>query len=611
MADTRQPSQDPRARASFADGREIDDFVAALGRYERGELDAEAWRSYRVARGAYSQRQEGVHMLRIKIPQGIATAGQLRVLAAVVEEHACGYAHLTTRQNLQAYYLRPADLEPALRKLAAAGITTSGAGGNAVRNVVACTLAGVSPTEPFDVTPYAEALSRHFLRHPLASTLPRKFKIALEGCAEDHVATSIQDLGLRAVVRKGAAGDERGFAVTIAGGTSSLPTNGARLFDFLPASELLALAEALVRIFHARGDRVNRSRNRLKFLVRELGFGPFRALVDEELARLRAAGVPPLPFPPEAPPVEGPPAFARPPAPSPEEIAIRLRAQPPRGLPVPQPWLAPADRGAIAAFLKTNVQPQRQPGYAVVTVAAPRGEIAGAQLSLLADLALAYGDGTARFSGGGQILLRWVASSAVEPLAERLAAAGLLRDGAGSAANVVACPGADVCRLAVTRTRNVAALIDEQVRVNLGAVAVETRLPVHLSGCPNGCSLHHLAAIGLQGSARRVGERIVPQFFVLVGGGTGADGARFTQLAGKVPARRAPDAVRALVALYLAERSEGESANDFFRRALDRAKFVIAPFEAARPEELTAEDFLEPGGGTSFAPDVQASECAA
>lgn len=609
MPDTQQPTHDPRARASFADGREIDDFVAQLGRYERGELDAEAWRSYRVARGAYGQRQEGVHMLRIKVPQGIATSEQLRVLAAVVEEHACGLAHLTTRQNLQAYYLRPADLEPALRKLASAGITTSGAGGNAVRNVVACPLAGVSPTEPFDVTPYAEALSRHFLRHPLASTLPRKFKIALEGCAEDHVATAIQDLGLRAVVRQGAAGVERGFAVTVAGGTSSLPTNGARLFDFLPAGELLALAEALVRIFHARGDRVNRSRNRLKWLVRELGFGPFRALVDEELSKIRTAGAPPLSFAAEAPPVEGAPSFIRPPAPSTGEIATRLRARPPRGLPLPPPWLAPLDRAAIAAFVRTNVRSQRQAGYAVVTVAPPRGEIAGAQLSLLADLALAYGDGTVRFSGGGQILLRWVADAAVEPLAEALTAAGLLRDGAGSAANVVACPGADVCRLAVMKTRNVAARIEEEVRA-LGSAAVETRLPVHVSGCPNGCSLHHLAAIGLQGSVRRVGERIVPQFFVLVGGGASADGVCFAQLAGKVPARRVADAVRALTALYLTERSEGETASDYFRRAFDRAKGVLAPFEAARAEELTAEDYQEPGGG-AFAPDVQASECAA
>lgn len=607
MTDGRHPPTTPRDRASFAETGEIDQFVATLAKFERGELDADGWRSYRVARGAYGQRQEGVHMLRVKIPQGIATAAQLRTLAEVVEAHACGYAHLTTRQNLQAYYLRPADLEPALRKLAAAGITTLGSGGNAVRNVVACPLAGVSPSEPFDVTPYAEALTRHFLRHPLASTLPRKFKIALEGCAEDHVATSIQDLGLRAVLRDGA----RGFAVTIAGGTSSLPTNGAKLFDFLPAGELLALAEALVRLFHARGDRVNRSRNRLKWLVKELGFAPFRALLDEELTKVRAAGVPPLPFPPEAPPVEGAPAFVRPAPPTRDEIAIRLRAQPPRGLPLPPPWVAPPDPSAIAAFLKTNVRAQRQDGFAVVTIAAPRGEVAGAQLSLLADLALAYGDGSARFSGGGQILLRWVANADVPALAERLAAAGLLRDGVGSAADVVACPGADVCRLAVMKTRNVAGLIEEEIRTKLGSVGVETRLPVHLSGCPNGCSQHHLAAIGLQGSVRRVGERIVPQYFVLVGGGTAADGARFAQLAGKVPARRAPEAVRALTALYLAERGDGESANDYFRRALDRARFVIAPFEAARPGELTAEDYLEPGGGGSFAPDVQASECAA
>jgi len=607
MTEPRPPLHDPRERASFADGGEIDQFVATLGRFERGELDAEGWRGYRVARGAYGQRQEGVHMLRVKIPQGIATAAQLRALAEVVEAHACGYAHLTTRQNLQLYYLRPADLEPALRKLAAAGITTSGSGGNAVRNVVACPLAGVSPTEPFDVTPYAESLTRHFLRHPLASTLPRKFKIALEGCAEDHVATSIQDLGLRAVLRDGA----RGFSVTVAGGTSSLPTSGAKLFDFLPAGDLLALAEALVRLFHARGDRVNRSRNRLKWLVKELGFAPFRALVDEELAKVRAAGVPPLPFPPDAPPVEGPPTFVRPAPPTRDEIAIRLRAQPPRGLPLPPPWIAPPDRAAIADFLKTNVRPQRQDGYAVVTIAAPRGEIAGAQLSLLADLALAFGDGTARFSGGGQILLRWVANADVQPLAELLAAAGLLRDGVGSAADVIACPGADVCRLAVLKTRNVAGLVEEEIRTKLGAGALETRVPVHLSGCPNGCSQHHLAAIGLQGSVRRVGERIVPQFFILAGGGSGAEGARFGQLVGKVPARRAPEAVRALVALFLSERRDGEAAGDFFRRALDRARLVVAPFEVAKAEELTAEDFLEPGGGGTFAPDVGTSECAA
>jgi dissimilatory sulfite reductase (desulfoviridin) alpha/beta subunit len=214
-------------RPTFADADEIDAFVETLGRFERGELDADQWGAYRVARGAYSQRQDGVHMLRIKLPQGAADAAQLRAISEVASRFSRGWGHVTTRQNLQLHFLRPADLEPALRRLAEAGITTSGAGGNTVRNVVACPLAGVSPTELFDVTPYAEAVTRHFLRHPLASALPRKFKVAFEGCADDHVAAAIQDLGFRARLGNERGAATRGFAVTVAGGTSSLCTSGA------------------------------------------------------------------------------------------------------------------------------------------------------------------------------------------------------------------------------------------------------------------------------------------------------------------------------------------------------------------------------------------------
>src|SRR6266542_2157770 len=280
----------PRARPSFADAREVDDFVETLRRFERGDLDAEAWRAYRVVRGAYSQRQDGAHMLRAKLPQGIATADQLRALADVAARHSRGFGHVTTRQNFQLHFLSPADLEPALRRLAEAGVTTAGAGGNAVRNVTACPLAGVAHGEVFDPTPYAEALTRHFLRHPLASALPRKFKIAVEGCAEDHVGAAIQDLGLRAVVRDEGGRPRRGFAVTVAGGTSTACTSAAPFLDFLPAGDLLALAEAIVRVFHARGDRKNKQRNRLKFLVRDLGLEPFRALVEAELGAVREIG---------------------------------------------------------------------------------------------------------------------------------------------------------------------------------------------------------------------------------------------------------------------------------------------------------------------------------
>jgi sulfite reductase (NADPH) hemoprotein beta-component len=499
-----------------------------------------------------------------------------------------------------------------MRRLADAGITTSGSGGNTVRSVVACAFAGVSADEAFDVTPYAEAVTRQFLRHPLASSLPRKFKIAFEGCATDHIATPIHDLGFRARIRVRDGAEVRGFTVTVAGGTSTLCTSGNVLFDFLGAGEILTLAEALVRLFHARGDRANKQRNRLKFLVRALGLDAFRALLEEEIGRVKASGAPALPFDPSHPAEESPPAHARPAAPSPEQLASLVASAPPRGPGEPpciRVDLAPGP-DALARFVTSNVTPQRQPGWSIVSVALPQGDVSSPQLEAAADLALSYGDGTVRFTGTGKIVFRWVRTSDVPTLHARLAAAGLARDGAGSAADVVACPGADACRQAVTRTRDIARLVEGAVR-SLGGEALAAEVPVHVSGCPNGCSQHHVAAIGLQGSARKLGARAVPQYFVLAGGGVGASGAAFGKLVGKVPARRAPEAVRRLVELYLAERADGERAHEYFARALDRAKEVIAPIEELRLEDARPEDFVEPGASDEFRPETQDGECAA
>jgi sulfite reductase (NADPH) hemoprotein beta-component len=599
-------------RPTYADPAEIDAFVERLGQFERGEIDADTWRAYRVLRGAYGQRQDGVHMLRIKLPQGQADAAQLRALADVARRWSRGYGHVTTRQNFQAHFVRPADLEPAMRRLAEAGITTSGAGGNGVRNVVACPLAGVSADEVFDPTPYADAITRHFLRHPLATSLPRKFKIAFEGCATDHVSTAIHDLGFRAARRTEGGRTARGFVVTVAGGTASLCTAGSVLVDFLPAADVLALAEAVVRVFHARGDRVNKHRNRLKFLVRSLGFEGFRALVLEELARVRAAGAPALPFDPERPPEESTPTAPRAPAPSPQELAARVAAEVLRGPGEPprvDAVAAPAP-GALARFVATNVRPQRQAGFSVVTVSLPQGDVTAAQLEAAADLASAYGDGSARFTRSGKLVLRWIATADVPALHARLSAAGLARDGVGSAADVVACPGADACRLAVTRTRGIARLVDAELRA-LGAPALGAALPVHLSGCPNGCSQHHVAAIGLQGGARKLGGALVPQVFVTIGGGADGAAAAFGKLAAKVPARRAPEAVRRLTALYLANRIDGEAADTYFRRAFDEARAALAPLEELRLEDARPEDYVEPGASGPFCPETQSGECAA
>jgi sulfite reductase beta subunit-like hemoprotein len=601
-----------RTRATFAETSEIDAFVEQLRRFERRELDAEGWRAYRVARGAYSQRQDGVHMLRVKIPQGLADAAQLRALADVAARFSRGFGHVTTRQNLQLHFIRPADLEPALRRLAEAGLTTAGAGGNTVRNVVTCPLAGVSADEVFDPTPYAEAATRHFLRHPLANALPRKLKIAFEGCATDHVATPIHDLGFRAAVREVGGRTERGFRVTAAGGTSSLCTSGLLLVDFLPAADVLALAEAVVRVFHARGDRVNKARNRLKFLVRAIGEGPFRDAVETELLRVRAEGAPRLPFDPERPAEERAPAGARPPPPSSAEIVRRVTAAPGRGPGLP-PEVAPlvdAPLTALDAFRRTNVRAQRQAGYEVVTVAAPQGDLTAAQLDVLADLALAHGDGTVRLAPDGQLHLRWVPRAEVPALFAGLAAAGLVR-AAATADDIVSCPGAEACRLAVTSPRGAVRAAERELRRVLGRDALTGAFAVRASGCPNGCSQHHLAAIGLQGSARRLGDRTLPQYFVLVGGSVGDAGATFARLAAKVPARRLPDALARLVSLFHAERAPGEAPGPFFARALDRAQAVLAPLEELAAADARAEDFVEPGSDQVFRPEVGDSECAA
>lgn len=582
-------------RPSFANEAELDDFVATLERFERGELDAEGWKAYRVLRGVYGQRQDAVHMQRVKLPQGLVSAPQLRALAAIARDYSRGFGHVTTRQDFQLHFVKQEHLAPLQRALEAAGLTSLGACGNAVRNVVACPLAGVARGEPFDVTPYAEAVSRHFLAHPLALALPRKFKIGFEGCPEDHAATAIHDIGFRARIRTREGRLERGFAVTVAGGTSIMPTSAWALAEFLPAEETLALAEAIVRVFHAHGDYQNRKRNRLKFLVKAIGWDRFRALVDEALARVRAEGIPALPFDPQRPPEESPPAHARRPPPDPAAIAARVRAERPHGPglhPPAQPDLSPST-AELALFLRTNVVAQRQPGYAAVTVAPPQGDLTAPQLEVLADLALAHGDGTARFTNGGRVLLRWIPHAALAALHAALAAAGLARSGPGSAGDVVSCPGAEACRLAVTGTRGVARRIEQRVRTRLGEAALEAALPIHVSGCPNGCSQHHVAAIGLQGSVRKVAGRAVAQYFVLLGGSAADGAARFGTLAAKIPARRIPEAVERLTLFFLSERREGETAGAFFTREAERARELVAPLEALAPEEVAPEDLAE------------------
>ena len=600
-----------RARLSFASGADIDEFVTTLERYERGELTPDQWRAFRLVRGTYGQRQaEDAQMLRVKIPQGILTSEQLDALADVGERYSRGFGHITTRQNVQFHFVKLHDVELAMHRLADAGMTTREACGSSVRNITACPYAGVAADERFDITPYAEAMTRYLLRHPLSSTLPRKFKIAFEGCATDHIATGVNDLGFRAVV--GPDGG-RGFRVVAGCGTAIMTTSAGLLHEFLPASEILRVAEAVLRVFKRLGDYEHKQRNRMKFMIKTLGWTRWREEYDRELTGCRLRGqVPTLEIDPPA--SESRPEWVKDASPSPGQVAARVsagRISGPGITPAIVPILQSGDE-AYARWRATNLRAQKQFGYVMAVATVPLGDISSDQMRVIGELARAYGDGTIRVTPDQDLLFRWINSCDVRQLYRRLAAAGLGLAEAGTVADVASCPGAETCRLAVTQSRGLGRLLEDTLRARPDLIAAADGARIKISGCPNGCGLHHIATIGFQGSVRRLGSRAVPQYFVMVGGGAHDRGASFGRLAAKIPARRIPEAVARLIDLYARDREPGETASAYFGRVeLDRVKAAIADLEKLMPGDAVAADFIDLAEAEDFAPAVLDGECSA
>jgi sulfite reductase (NADPH) hemoprotein beta-component len=615
MAATEDRETLGRARLSFADEADIDQFVSMLTRFESGEVGPDEWRSFRLLRGTYGQRQMGdASMLRVKIPQGILTESQLNALADVAERYSRGFGHITTRQNIQMHFVKLHDVEPAMRHLAAAGLTTREACGNSVRNITACPYAGVAADEPFDVTPYAEAMTRYLLRHPLSSSLPRKFKIAFEGCEHDHIATAINDIGWLARVQHENGVARRGFMVTAAGGTSTMARAGHVLFEFLPAAEMFNVAEAIVRVFHRLGDYKHKQKNRLKFLVKSLGWEGFKAEFERELEAFRASGGASLPFDPEQPPVEEPPVPSARRAPSIPEILARAGSTRVVG-----PGIVPhvEARANIVPhefkdWSRTNVRLQKQAGWSMVVVSTVLGDLTSAQMRLIGELAAAYGDGTVRITSDQNVVFRWIRSRDVEIFYRSLHAAGLSRGGASTLADVTSCPGAESCKLAVTQSRGLGRLLGDRLHERPDLVAAVPGLDIKISGCPNGCGQHHIAGIGFQGSLRKVGGRPAPHYFVLVGGGVADGSTTFGRHAATIPARRGGEAVERLIGLYREQRNEDESPVAFFRRVdVAAVKNSLAGLDKLDPATATIEDFTDLAEDHAFNPEVQEGECSA
>jgi sulfite reductase (NADPH) hemoprotein beta-component len=558
-------------RLSFADVADVDLFVETLARYERGEIDADAWKAFRLLNGVYGQRQAAVYMVRVKLPQGIAPASQLRVFADVVARHSDGRAHVTTRQNVQFYALELARVPEALRELAEGGLTTKEACGHSIRNVTAGPLAGVDPAEAFDVTPYAEAFTRHFLRGPRSSSLPRKFKVAFEGSPDDRVYAAIHDLAFIAHVHEG----RRAFRVLVAGGTSTLPRSGHVLAESLPAADVLTLAEAVVRVFHRDGQREDKKKARLKWLVKTIGFPELARRIAEERAAIEREGAPTLPFDPEAPPEL--------------ELPSRRAAE------------AVAPGPGFADWRRTNVVPQKQPGLSAAFVTLRLGDLTPAQLRGLADLAERHSDGTVRTTVDQNLVLRHVPDSELAELHRALVALGLGDPGARTLADVTSCAGADTCALAVTASRGLGALLDDHLATNPDGRSI-TGARIKISGCPNGCGQHHVAAIAFQGGMRRVGGRPLPLYQLGIGGGLSHDGtATFARPVGKYPARRATAVVDRLIALHRREAPTEPLAAFLARVPVDVVRRALDDLARIDETSATEQDFVDLGQDRPFA----------
>lgn len=573
----------PPGRLGFARHSDVDLFVERLEAFERGELSADDWRGFRLLNGVYGQRQDGVMMIRAKLPAGIVTPAQLAALAEVADRFGGGKGHVTTRQNVQYHFVPNADVEAALRLLADAGITTREACGHSVRNWTCCPFAGVAAAEPFDPSPYVEALAHHLLRGPYSASLPRKLKPSLGGCCgTDCSQAFINDLGFLARSRDGAPG----FQLLAGGGLSTLRRSALTVEEFVPAGELLDAADAVVRVFHRIGNRTNRAKARLKWAIDKIGAEAFIAAYHAERDAIRAEGGTPLVL-----------------LPQPAPTAATRRA------PLVQ---ASEPDPAYAAWRSDSVRPQKQAGFSAVVIRLILGDITAAQLRGLAPLIVAYGEGELRTTNEQNLVLRWVPDARLPALHRELVALGLARAGANTLADVTSCPGASSCKLAVTASRGLGAQLTELLdgllarRPDLAAAA--RGLDVKVSGCPHGCGQHYIAGIGFQGGMRKIAGRPAPQYLVYVGGGVRADRAEFGRLIGKVPARRAAATIERLLDFYA---GEGATSSAFWAGVpTDRLRAQIADLEKLADADATEADFIDLGEARAFAVQSGEGECA-
>jgi sulfite reductase (ferredoxin) len=548
--------------------REFDDFDNEAEKFLGGDTPEDEFIGFRLKQGVYGQRQADVQMCRIKLPMGGVTPEQMDKFADVVEEYApLNKGHITTRQNIQIHHIPLRQMAQLIRKVSDVGLSSREGCGNTVRNVTGDPWAGVSEGELFDPTPWAGAYVRYFVRHPETQLMPRKVKTAFTATDEDRAITGIHDIAYIPRVRDGV----KGFELRVGGGTSIMPRIAPTLNEFVRAEdgEYMKWAEAVFRIFN-RQDwlRANRARARIKVFVDKYGIEELRSQVEEEL---KGDWVAERDFDP---------------------TPLLFEHDEEAGAPAPLPSYANSngDGGEFERFRESNVKPQRQKGFSTVQIKVIRGDLTPEQFRGLADVMRRYSGGYARTTVEQNLLLRWVRDESIYEVWRALKNLELGDAGADEINDVVSCPGTDSCKLGITSSMGLNHAVRERVESMDIDDPLTRRIHIKMSGCPNGCSQHHIANVGFYGASIKVGEHTVPAYVAHIGGNyEGGDVVYGTRLKVRLPAKRVPDAVERWLRMYEAEREEGEAFNPFAER-VGGIRFEDEVRDLALPIEFSLEN---------------------
>ncbi len=529
--------------------REYDDFNTEAKKFLDGQTEEDVFIKFRLKQGVYGQRQPDVQMIRVKLPFGGITPEQMESFADVVEKYVpLNKGHITTRQNIQMHHIPLPEVEKAIRELGETGLSSREGCGNTVRNVTGDPWAGVAKDELFDMTPYAGAYVRYFVRHPTTQAMPRKIKTAFDGSPRDRAISGIHDIAFRARVKEIDGREVRGAEMLVGGGTSIMPRKAPALYDFVEFDngEYLKIAEAVFRIFDRQEWlRVNRARARIKVFVDKYGIDELRNQVEEEC---KGDWVAERDF----------------------SIEHRLFVDDEResAPAAPQSYGSPnGDVSEFERFRAANVREQKQQGFVTVEVKITRGDLSPEQFRGLAQIMRDFAGGYARSTVQQNLVLRWVREECVYDVWRALSALGLGDAGSREINDVVSCPGTDSCKLGITSSMGLNEAVQERIEAMNITDELTRKLNIKISGCPNGCGQHHVASIGFTGASIKVGEHTIPAYIPLVGGVFEGGEVEFgTRLKLRLPSKRVPEAIERWIKRYEADREDGEEWNEYLAR---------------------------------------------